>query len=68
MISLQPIDYGSNCRSDVPRSWQTVEFTVRPATQALVIELDRRPSGRFDNKISGSLRVYQISLRHLDKP
>jgi hypothetical protein len=63
---------GSNAQTapikgTVPRSWLTVEFLVPAVTQALVIEVDRRPSGRIDNKISGALHIYQMSLDALPK-
>ena len=54
-------------RGTLPRTWQSVEFSVPPVTQALVIELERRPSARFDNKIGGTLHIYQMSLDALAK-
>ena len=49
----------------LPRSRLTLDFSVPHITQALVIELDRRPSRNFDNKIGGTLRIYEISLEDL---
>ncbi len=46
----------------VARSWITVDFLVPQSTQAVMVELERRPSDRLDNKISGTLHVYQVSL------
>ena len=44
------------------RSETNLDFTVKPDTQALVIQLERRESERFDNKIQGTLHVYEVSL------
>ena len=49
-------------KGTVARSWITVEVRVPPGTQALQIQLERRPSQKFDNKIGGTLHVYQVSL------
>jgi len=38
------------------------ELLVPQGTEALTIGLVRRSSGRFDNKIQGTLHVYQVSL------
>lgn len=46
----------------VPRSWVSIEFNVPEGTEALDIQLRRKPSLRFDNKIAGILRVYEVSL------
>jgi phenylacetate-coenzyme A ligase PaaK-like adenylate-forming protein len=35
---------------------------VPPGTEALDIQLRRRPSLRFDSKIAGILRIYEVSL------
>jgi hypothetical protein len=43
------------------KHWITVELTVS-GTQALAIQLDRRPSERFDNRISGTLHIDHVSL------
>lgn len=43
-------------------------FTSVPATtQALIVQLERRPSERFDNKIAGTLHVYHVSLRMIGR-
>jgi len=49
-------------KGTVARTWITVEIRVPSGTQALLIQLERRPSQKFDNKISGTLHVYQVSL------
>jgi hypothetical protein len=49
----------------VMRSWIGVEFTVTPRTEALAVQLERRPSQRFDNRISGTLYIHQVSLAPL---
>src|ERR1035437_1439652 len=52
----------------VGKSWITVAFTVASGTGALVIQLERRPSERFDNRISGTLHIHQVSLIPLSTP
>jgi hypothetical protein len=42
-----------------------VEFTVTRGTGALAVQLERRPSQRFDNRISGTLHIGQVSLVRL---
>jgi hypothetical protein len=49
-------------KGNVPRSLVSVEFNVPTGTHALDIQLRRRPSLRFDNKIAGTLRIYEVSL------
>lgn len=49
-------------RGTVARSWITLDVPVPPDTQALQIQIERRPSQKFDNKIGGTLHVYQVSL------
>lgn len=46
----------------VTRSWMGVEFVVTRGTEALAVQLERRPSQRFDNRISGTLHIHQVSL------
>ncbi|MGD0776468.1 MAG: hypothetical protein ABSC05_26935 [Candidatus Solibacter sp.] len=52
----------------VGKSWITVEFTVASGTGALVIQLERRPSERFDNRIGGTLHIQQVSLIPFSTP
>ena len=49
------------------RSETSLDFTVTPDTQSLIIQLERRESERFDNKIQGTLHVYQVSLVPIDR-
>ena len=49
-------------RGTVRRSQITAEISVSPATQAVMVELERQASERFDNKINGTLHIYQVSL------
>jgi hypothetical protein len=49
-------------KGTVARSWITVDVPVPPGTQALQVQIERRPSQKFDNKIGGTLHVYQVSL------
>ena len=52
----------------VGKSWITVEFTVTRGTEALAVELERRPSQNFDNRISGTFHIHQVSLVRLPLP
>jgi len=47
------------------QSWISVEFAVTRTTEALAVQLERRPSQRFDNRISGTLHIGQVSLVRL---
>ncbi len=47
---------------NVSRSWMSVDFKVPAGTEALQVQIERYPSLRFDNKIVGTLHVYQVSL------
>jgi hypothetical protein len=49
-------------KGTVARSWITLDVSVPPGTQALEIQMERRQSQKFDNKIGGTLHVYQVSL------
>ena len=49
-------------KGTVARSSITLDVRVPPGTQALEIQIERRPSQNFDNKIGGTLHVYQVSL------
>jgi hypothetical protein len=52
----------SPLKGTVTRSWIVLDVPIAPGTQALQIQLERRPSQKFDNKIGGTLHVYQVSL------
>jgi hypothetical protein len=52
----------SPVKGTVARYWMTLDVHVPPGTQALQIQLERRPSHKFDNKIAGRLHIYQVSL------
>jgi len=54
---------GTTARSDI-----SCEFIVPAGTEALTIQLERRESERFDNKIQGTLHVYEVSLIPHDQP
>lgn len=49
----------------VPRSWVTLDFQVPPGVEALEVRVERHASERFDNKIAGTLHIYQITLMPL---
>jgi tetratricopeptide (TPR) repeat protein len=49
-------------KGNVARSPIAVDVPVPPGIHALGIQIDRLPSQKFDNKISGTLHVYQVSL------
>ena len=44
------------------RSWINADFVAPAGTHAVQVKLARRPSLKFDNKIAGTLHIYQISL------
>jgi hypothetical protein len=44
------------------RSKLQADFTVPAGTQTIQIQLERHPSERFDNKIRGTLHLYQLSI------
>jgi hypothetical protein len=46
----------------MPKGKIVLDFTVPPGTEALAVQLLRSKSERFDNKISGTLHVYSVSL------
>jgi len=49
------------------RSAIECDFIVPQGSKALTIQLERSESDRFDNKITGSLHVYEVSLRRSDR-
>ena len=49
------------------RAWISMDFTVPAGTHAVQIRLARRPSLKFDNKIAGTLHIYQVSLVRASK-
>ena len=49
-------------KGTVARSWITLDVPVASGTHALQIQIERRPSQKFDSKISGTLHVYRVSL------
>jgi hypothetical protein len=53
-------------KGSTARSETDLDFTVTPDTQALTIQLERRESDRFDNKIQGTFHVYEVSLVPVD--
>ena len=48
-----------------PKTATAYDITIPPGTDAVTIELLRRPSDRFDNKIQGTLHVFEVSLIRL---
>lgn len=53
-------------RGTTKRKTVEVRFVVRPETKALVTQLERRISEKLDNKIAGTLKVYEVTLRRAD--
>jgi len=51
---------------DRGRAWMEVSFTVPAATSAIEVELRRKPTLRFDNRISGRLKVFETALLRAD--
>jgi len=49
-------------KGTVARSSVSVDVPVPPGLHALAVRIDRIPSQKFDNKISGTLHVYRVSL------
>jgi tetratricopeptide (TPR) repeat protein len=52
----------SEIKGDVGRSWIKLDFQVPVGSEALEIQIERHASQKFDNKIVGTLHVYQVSL------
>jgi hypothetical protein len=52
----------ASIKGTVARSWITMDVPVPAGTHALQIQIERRPAQKFDNKIGGTLHVYQVSL------
>ena len=48
-----------------PWQEQDIEFTVPQDCHAVVVRLRRRPSHRFDNKISGTLWIDDFKLEKM---
>jgi len=44
------------------KSWLTLEFSVPPGTEVVQVQIERRASRRFDNKIAGTVHLHQVSL------
>jgi len=60
LIAATPIVLGTT-----PRHTMDVVFKVSAPTCGLVVQLERHPSEKFDNKIAGSFTIYETSLRPL---
>jgi hypothetical protein len=46
----------------MPRQTVSATFTVPAATRVVIIQIERHPSNKFDNKIKGDLQIYETSL------
>ena len=46
-----------------PRHKVEAVFTVPPGVATLAVRLERLPSDRIDNKISGTIKIHEVSLR-----
>jgi len=53
---------GSPFKGTISRSWIGLDIPASADTRPLVIQIERRPSQKFNNKINGTLHVYQVSL------
>jgi len=53
-------------RGSAERRAVTVDFVVPPGSRLLAVQLERRPSEKFDNKIGGTLHLYRVSLIELN--
>jgi hypothetical protein len=49
-------------KGDVERSWIHLNFQVPTGSDAMEIQIERQPSQKFDNKLAGTLHVYQVSV------
>ncbi len=49
-------------RGSTPRSWIATAITVPFSTEALEVIVERQPSLQILNRISGTLRIFRISL------
>lgn len=49
-------------KGNMPRTKVALDFRIPVGTQVIQIQLERRASQRFDNRIAGALRVYEVSL------
>lgn len=52
-------------KGSTPRSRLSLLFEVPRGSQAMVVQLDRQPSLRFDNRIAGALHVYHVSIERV---
>lgn len=60
-LETQPI-LGNQSRASI-----SMDFTVPAGTRIIQIGLVRRPSLKFDNKIAGTLHIYQVSIVPVSK-
>ena len=51
--------------ANAARSLLTAEFDVPAGVQAVEVDLERHPSRKMDNRIGGTLHVYQVSLTRM---
>jgi hypothetical protein len=58
VVAVTPSSCGTT-----PRHTVDVLFTVPPGVTTLAVRLERLRSDRIDNKISGTFKVYEVSLR-----
>ena len=62
---LRPKDLDTlttNETGTLPWTMEEIEFTTGPETHLIYIYLRRMPSARFDNKISGTVWVDDVSV------
>lgn len=53
-------------RGSAARRIVTLDFVVPPQSRLLAVQLERRPSEKFENKIAGTLHLYRVSLIELN--
>lgn len=53
-------------RGSAGRRTVAVDFVVPPGSRLLAVQLERRPSEKFENKIAGTLHLYRVSLTELN--
>ncbi len=53
-------------RGSAGRRAIAVDFVVPLGSRLIAVQLERRPSEKFDNKIAGTLHLYRVSLTELN--
>lgn len=54
-------------RGSAGRRTIMLDFVVPPGSRLVTVQLERRPSEKFDNKIAGTLHLYRVSLTEINE-